>query len=70
MLAVTSFGATKSVFDITNENNCFSITIPNHWNSKTVEKTIDKLLKLLELRSQNDIQLHVQQVRKKVKLYK
>ena len=65
LLAVSSFECTNSVFNITNENNSISITIPGHWNSESAEKTIDELNKLLELRSQNDIDLHVEQVRKK-----
>ena len=52
-------------FDITNENNSFSITIPGHWSSKCAKKTNEDLDKLVELRSQIDIVLHVEQVRKK-----
>ena len=62
---MTSFEATNSVFNITNENNSLSITTPGHWNSEFAEKTIDELNKLLELRSVNDIELHVEQVKKK-----
>ena len=65
LLAVTFFEATISVFNITDENNSFSFTIPGHWNSESAEKTIDKLNKLLEFRSENDIKLLVEQVRKK-----
>ena len=65
LLAVTSFEATNSVFNITKENNSFSITTPRHCNSKSAEKTIEELNKLLELRSENDIELHVEQIRKK-----
>ena len=65
LLALTSFEATNSVFNIVDENNRFSITIPGHLNSKSSEKAIDELNKFLELRSQNDIELHVEQVRKK-----
>ena len=65
LLAVSSFVCTNSVFNITNENNSFSITITGHWETKSAEKTIDELNKLLELRSQNGIELHVEQVRKK-----
>ena len=36
LLAVTSFEVPNSVFNITVENNSFSITIPGHWNSKSV----------------------------------
>ena len=35
---------------------------PGHWESKSAEKTIDELNKLLELRS---LDLHVKEVRKK-----
>ena len=65
LLALSSFECTDSVFNITPENNSFSITIPGHWESKSAEKTIDELNKILELRSQNGIDLHVEQVRKK-----
>ena len=39
LLAVTFFEATNSVFNITDENNSFSITIPGHWQTKSSEKT-------------------------------
>ena len=61
---MTCFEATNSVFIINPENNSFSISIPGHWNSKSVKKTIDELNKLLVFRSENDIELHVEQVRK------
>ena len=63
MFAATSSEATSSVFNITNENNSFSITIPSHWNSKSVEKAFDELFKLIELRSENDFEIHFEQVR-------
>ena len=62
LLAVTSFEATNSVFNIKNKNESFSITTPGHWNSKSAEKTFDELNKLLEFRSQNGIELHGNQV--------
>ena len=65
LLAVTSFQARNSVFNITNENKSFSITIPGHWNSQSAEKFIDELKKLSELRCQNDIDLQVERARKK-----
>ena len=37
LLAVTSFEPTNFVFNIINENNSFSITIPAHWNSESAE---------------------------------
>ena len=37
-LGVTSFECTNSVFNITNENNSFSVTIPGHWQTKSDEQ--------------------------------
>ena len=65
LIAVSSFECTNSVFNITNENNSFSIIIPGHYQTESAEKTIHELKKLLELRSENGIDLHVNQVRKK-----
>ena len=65
LLAVSSFECTNTVFKITNKNVAFSITLPSRWDSKCAEKTVGKLKKLLELRSQNGFELHVEQVRKK-----
>ena len=62
LLAVSSFDCSNSVFNITNENNSFSTTIPSHWQTKSAEKTIDKLNKLLKLRS---LELFVKEVRKR-----
>ena len=62
LLAVSSFECTNSVFNITNENNSFSIIIPGHYQNKSAEKNIDELNKLLELRS---FELHVEEVRKR-----
>ena len=38
LLGVTSFECTKSNFNITEENNSFSITIQGHWETKSPEK--------------------------------
>ena len=65
LFGVTFFECTNSVFNINNKNNSFSITIPGHWNSKSTEKTIAELNELLELRSENQVELHVDQVKKK-----
>ena len=65
LLAVSSFECTIYVFNVNKENNSFSVTIPGHWESKSAEKTIDDLKKLLELRSENSIELHVREVRKR-----
>ena len=61
-MAVSSFDCTSSVFNITNENNSFSIIIPGHYQTKSDEKTIDDLNKLLEIKS---LELHVKKVRKR-----
>jgi len=70
LLAVTSLELTNFVFNMINENNSFSITVPGHWNSKFAEKTIDELNKLLELRSQKGIDTDVEQVRKEINFIK
>ena len=62
LLAVSSFECTNSVFNITNENNSFSIIIPGHYQTKFAEKIIDDLNKLLELKS---LELHVEEVKKR-----
>ena len=64
LLAVSSLDCTNSASNFTVENNAFSITIPGHWETKSVEKTIDELNKLLELRS---LELHVKEIRKRGK---
>ena len=65
LLAVTSFECTNSVFNITIENNSFSISIPVDWNSEDGEELINTLNKLIELKSENGMDLHVEEVRKR-----
>ena len=65
LLGVISFECTNSVFNLTVENNSFSILAPDHWNSEDGEEPINKLIELLELRSENDIKLHVKEVRRR-----
>ena len=62
LLAISSFECTNSVFNITDDNNSFSIIIPGHYQNKSDEKIIDDLNKLLELRS---LELHVEEVIKR-----
>ena len=50
------------VHNITNENSSFSIIVPGHYQTKSAEKTIDELRKILKLRS---LELHVKEVRKR-----
>ena len=65
LLAVTIFQEATSVINIVDENNGFSVTTPEHWTPKIDEETHDKLFKLLEFRSENDIELHVKEVEKR-----
>ena len=67
LLAVSSFECKNSVFNITNENNSFSIIIPGHYQTEFAEKTIDDLNKLLEPKS---LELHVDEVKKRGNIIK
>ena len=60
LLAVTSFEASNSVFNVTDENNSFSITTPAHWISEIVEEIFNQLNELSERISENDNELHVE----------
>ena len=62
LIAVSSFECTNSVYNISNENNSFSIIIPGHYETESAEQTIDELKNLLELKS---LELHVAEVRKR-----
>ena len=62
LLAVSSFECTNSVFNITSENNSFSIIIPGHYETEIAEKIIDDLNKLIELKS---LELYVKKVKKR-----
>ena len=65
--AVTCFEAMNSVFNITDENKSFPFSIPSYWripkNLKAI--LIDKLKKYVKHKSENDIELHVQEARKR-----
>ena len=61
-LAVSSFECTNSVFNITSENNSFSINIPGHYQTEFAKKMINDLNKLLELKS---LEVHVEEVSKR-----
>ena len=67
LLAVSSFECTNSVFNITDDNNSFSIIIPAHWESEFAVKIIDELNRLLKLKT---LELHVNEVRKRGNLIK
>ena len=59
LLGVTLSDCTKSVFNVANENNSFSIIIPGHYQTESAEKTIDELNKVLDLRF---LELHVKRI--------
>ena len=67
LLGVIFSECTNSIFKITNENNSFSIIIPGRWRilNYLEDGIIDKLKDLIKLRSQNDIELHVEKIRKR-----
>ena len=65
LLGLTYFKCTNFVSNITKENNSFSISRPSHCNSQDGEEFINELNKFLELRSENDIELHVKEVEKR-----
>ena len=67
LLAVSSFECTNSVFNITDDNNSFSIIIPGHYETEFAEKIIDEVNRLLELKS---LELHVNEVRKRGNIIK
>ena len=65
LLAVTSFEATNSVYNITDENNSFSIITPGHWSSQNFEEIVNELNILLDLRFKNDLDLHIKEENKR-----
>ena len=65
LLATTSFSTTNSVFNITDEHNSFSFTTPGQVSSRGGAETINKLQKLSQFISKNDIKLHVEKVKKR-----
>ena len=67
LLAVSSFECTNSVFNISADNNSFSIIISGHWETEFAERIIDEVNRLLELRS---LELHVNEVRKRGNIIK
>ena len=62
LLGLSSLECTNSLFNITNENNSFSILIPGHYETEFAGKMINDLNKLLELKS---LELHVEEARKR-----
>ena len=68
LLAVTISETAKSVFIAIHGNNSFSITTPGPWTHKGGEETTDKLVKIITLRSPNEIQIHLTENEKRVSI--
>ena len=67
VISSDEFEATNSVFNATDRNNSSyssSVTTPERWILEGGEQDINKLNEILELRSQNDIELHVKEAEK------
>ena len=60
LLAVSLFDCRNSVFNISDENNSFSITIPGHWQNNFEEEIVNTLNGALEVKS---LESHVAAVR-------
>ena len=60
-----SFEVTKSVLNISDENNSFSISTPSHWSCEDGEEPINMLNNLLEYTSEIDIAKQVKEVEKR-----
>ena len=54
----------NTLFRTNSGNNSLSISTLRYWSSRGGAETIHKLQKIIELRPQNDIDLHVEEVRK------
>ena len=67
LMAFSLFDCTNSVFNITSENNSFSVFIPGHYKTEFAEKVIKDLNDLYELKS---LQLHVEAVKKRGNIMK
>ena len=65
LLVVTKFEVMNSVFKITDENKSFAITTQSPWISDGSEEIVDKIGELLELGTQNDVELHAKEFEKR-----
>ena len=64
LLAVTSFETINSVFISTKENQIFFKIVPGFRNSRGGSETINDLQDISRLRTQNDIELHMEDAKK------
>ena len=65
LLGATFHETTNSVFDTTDQSKSFSITIPRYYTSRGGVEALFKLRELLKQREESDIELHVEEVRKR-----
>ena len=65
LLTVTSFEEINSDFNVTDENNQFSVITLGYYSSRRSEDTTNRLQNLIELRRQNEIELNVNEVEKR-----
>ena len=67
LLALTSFEATNSVFNETDENNSFSIGTPGYCRipNSLPDGNFDNLKQILDLRSENEIEIYGKGVEKR-----
>ena len=65
LLAVAGFETTNSVFNIADQNNSSSTSTAAYLSPKGGGEAINQLNEKLELKSQNDIELHVEEVEKR-----
>ena len=65
LLGVMTFEATNSVFNITDEKSTISTSTPGQWVLEVSEKIVAMLYKLMKLRSENDFELHIEEVGKR-----
>ena len=64
---MTSFEGTNFVCNTTDEKNSSSISIPGHWRSFNYleDGIFDELKRLIKLRTQNYIEVQVEEVKKR-----
>ena len=67
LLGVTSFEATNSVVNVTNENNSFSFSTTSHWIPEYAQQTIDNFKEQSEPNKRN-VNLHIAEVIVKVQM--
>ena len=65
LLVMTSFEVTNSVFNATNEKSSFWISKPGFWFPRGGAGIVNELREILLLRAQNDIELYVEEVRRR-----